>query len=324
MNIPQNRSAPRADSSAGLVHAIDEFSHYRGTLSLAGWAFHRYGRIVCMGYGTGERMREVDFRGEASDDVVAVHGKQAQGSRFRLVATDVDAGDLGEFRLEFVLEDGSVSTLRNLGAECLANDPYHRLTRRFFNELHEIARPRILEIGSRARSGITRRDRLPKDCEYVGFDILAGENVDVVGDAHALASRFDRGSFDAVFSISVFEHLAMPWKACLEINRVLKPGGLLFVSSHQTFPLHEVPWDFFRFSDQAWHGMLNAATGFKVVETALGEPAAVVARTAHAVTRGMELCPAYLGSAVLARKVSETRLEWPVDSAQVVSSPYPA
>ena len=72
--------------------------------------------------------------------------------------------------------------------------------------------------------------------------------MDVMGDAHKLSDYFDKDSFDVIFSMSVFEHLAMPWKVALELNKVLKPGGMMLHTTHQTWPLHEEPWDYWRYS----------------------------------------------------------------------------
>ena len=78
---------------------------------------------------------------------------------------------------------------------------------------------RVLEIEARARSGITHRERFSPPAKYVGLDISPGPNVDVVGDAQHL-SRVVTGKFDAVFSVATFEHLLMPWKVVLELNKV--------------------------------------------------------------------------------------------------------
>lgn len=45
-----------------------------------------------------------------------------------------------------------------------------------------------------------------------------------VGSAYELP--FETGSFDAVFSHALFEHLAEPGRAAREVLRVLKPGGV--------------------------------------------------------------------------------------------------
>ena len=73
-----------------------------------------------------------------------------------------------------------------------------------------------LEIGSRARSGVNNRDTyLPKDIEFTGIDVLDGEGVDVVCDAHQLSEHLESNKYDLVYSLNVFEHLLMPWKVVL-------------------------------------------------------------------------------------------------------------
>ena len=94
--------------------------------------------------------------------------------------------------------------------------------------------------------------------------------------------------------------------------------------THQSFPMHDTPWDYWRFSDQAWRGLFNRHTGFEVVETALGEPVFMAAELLTHVTRGFEGAPSFIGSAVICRKIGETSLSWPVDVADVVASEYPA
>lgn len=44
------------------------------------------------------------------------------------------------------------------------------------------------------------------------------------------AARLEDASFDAVFMVSVLEHLADPERYLLRLQQLLKPGGLLFVS----------------------------------------------------------------------------------------------
>jgi Methyltransferase domain len=207
----------------------------------------------------------------------------------------------------------------------LREDPATRLFLRFADELR--ARPvgTALEIGSRARSGNIYRDALvPNGWEYVGVDVAPGTNVDVVGDAHDLESVVRSSSFDAVYSIATFEHLAMPWVAAVSINRVLRTGGLAFVATHQSYPLHELPCDYFRFSDEAWTSLFNDQTGFEILATALGEPAYVVPRYRKSGrVAGVERGPAYLSSSVLAVKRGDASSEW-APGPRVASRHYPA
>ncbi|GAC1341794.1 MAG: hypothetical protein NVSMB26_29970 [Beijerinckiaceae bacterium] len=109
---------------------------------------------------------------------------------------------------------------------------------------------------------------------YLMTDIEAGDDVDLVADLHRLPSDWtDR--FDAVVSVSVFEHLERPWIAAKEIARVLAPGGICYIGTHQTFPLHGYPSDFFRFSKEAL-SLLFQDAGLRVVEAGYGQRAKII------------------------------------------------
>lgn len=81
---------------------------------------------------------------------------------------------------------------------------------------------RILEVGSREVTGQSTARNAFARARYTGFDYYAGENVDVVGDAHRLSTYFDPGQrFDIVYSSACFEHFALPWVVAVEIAKVL-------------------------------------------------------------------------------------------------------
>lgn len=80
----------------------------------------------------------------------------------------------------------------------------------------------------------------------IGFDIAPGPGVDVVGDAHALP--FGGNHFDMIVCTEVLEHLHTPEQAIAEMRRVLKPGGLLLLSTRFIFPIHDAPHDYFRYT----------------------------------------------------------------------------
>jgi SAM-dependent methyltransferase len=201
------------------------------------------------------------------------------------------------------------------------DDPYHAVFADFIARVNERHGPRILELGAR---GSRADPRLRGDGEYVGFDIHPGPNVDVVGDVHEL-SRLVTGAFDAVYAISTFEHLAMPWKAILEINAVLAEGGLLFVATHQSWPPHELPWDFWRYSPAAFQALLTPHTGFEILRAESGLPAMIVPMVRDVGTRDVHRSPANLGVSVLARKLSPPRsdLRWDLTASDVLASEYP-
>lgn len=123
----------------------------------------------------------------------------------------------------------------------------------------------ILEVGSREVDGSIRS--LFTKANYIGFDLYAGANVDVIGDAHKLSDYFkENQKFDLIVSLYVFEHLAMPWVVAGEIMKMLKPGGSVFVIAPFAFAAHERPWDFFRFSEQGLKMLFPEDMGMECID----------------------------------------------------------
>ncbi len=175
----------------------------------------------------------------------------------------------------------------------------------------------VLEVGSRAVSpgGQSKRSLFPDAASYTGFDYHPDSNTDVVGDAHRLSDYFPDQRFGAVFSISVLEHLAMPWLLPVEINKVLVPGGLTFHHTHQTWPVHELPWDFFRFSENAHRTLFCRALGFETISSGMFAPVRVYHDSLEIAQEALPAQPAFGGSVILARKaadVDEEKFRWEV------------
>ncbi|MEO7425071.1 MAG: class I SAM-dependent methyltransferase [Fibrobacteria bacterium] len=191
----------------------------------------------------------------------------------------------------------------------------------FIAETNAMKQPRILELGSR---DISRKSQFTSYGEYVGFDIYPGNYVDVVGDAHQLSSYFPEGHFDAVYCISVFEHLAMPWKVVIEINKVLKPGGRLLIATHPTFPPHAQPWDFWRFSRSAFSVLLNSKTGFEILKCVEGLPCVVLPLSEFETKVGHRVL-AFLLVCTVARKIGDCHLglNWDAKIESILDNAYP-
>jgi SAM-dependent methyltransferase len=207
-----------------------------------------------------------------------------------------------------------------------AEDPYHALFREFVSLTRQVPSPSLLELGSRNVTGVTRRELFSHCAEYVGFDIISGNGVDVVGDAHTLSERVPREHFDFVVSVSVFEHLLFPWKVALEINQVLKIGGFVFVSTHPVWPAHELPWDFWRYPANGFHALFNKHTGFEIVSVAEGLPCRIYSLVDDPPTRKNYAHLMNQGVALLARKTGSYRndlLRWDLAAADVLETNYP-
>jgi lipopolysaccharide biosynthesis glycosyltransferase/SAM-dependent methyltransferase/uncharacterized coiled-coil protein SlyX len=107
----------------------------------------------------------------------------------------------------------------------------------------------ILDVGSQDVNG-TLRDCCPTAAEYVGVDLQAGPNVDVVLDDPNVFP-FKDGSFDVVLSTSCFEHDQMFWLTFSEMGRVLKPGGYIYINAPSNGNYHAYPRDNWRFYPDA-------------------------------------------------------------------------
>jgi len=104
---------------------------------------------------------------------------------------------------------------------------------------------KLIEIGSLSvNSNI--KNTLKNNMEYIGIDIVKGENVDIVLD-DPYKFPFEDKSVDVVISISNFEHTEFFWLTYLEILRVLKDDGLFFLNAPSNSKYHRHETDNWRF-----------------------------------------------------------------------------
>lgn len=145
------------------------------------------------------------------------------------------------------------------------NEISHRNWPDYLKKLFDKPGAEILELGSRRLNKEDRWNEYFEFAAYTGFDYYPGENVDVVGDAHQLSQYFNK-KFDLIFSSAVFEHLAMPWKVSLEIIKLLKPGGAIFIETHYSYSSHDRPWHFFQYSEEALNVLFPPKFGMKCIK----------------------------------------------------------
>lgn len=105
--------------------------------------------------------------------------------------------------------------------------------------------------------------------EYVGLDYASeghdhsGEGVDVYYDGKTIP--FPDQHFDGLFSSEVFEHVFGLPEILPEINRVLKPGAQLLITTPFAWEEHEVPVDYARYTRFALQDLLSR-NGFTVTQ----------------------------------------------------------
>ncbi|WP_233841076.1 class I SAM-dependent methyltransferase [Dyella sp. 2HG41-7] len=139
---------------------------------------------------------------------------------------------------------------------------------------------------------------LPAGVEYVALDYpstgrdLYGGTPHVFADGACLP--FPNECFDGVACLEVLEHVPDPMAVMTEIERVLKPAGRAWISMPFLYPLHDLPFDFQRYTEQ---GLMRIASrcGLQVVS---------IQRRNHAIdTAGLLLCLAIAGGIYAQRRI---------------------
>ena len=118
----------------------------------------------------------------------------------------------------------------------------------------------VLDIGGRDRG----RFKKPKDKveKWIFADINAIHNPDIIIDVSDM-QEIESSSIDVINAIELFEHVKKIDEGLGECYRVLKPGGILIISTPFLFPIHADPFDYQRWTNHKWRMELERI-GFKI------------------------------------------------------------
>jgi len=120
---------------------------------------------------------------------------------------------------------------------------------------------RLLDIAPQVHEGA--RAFFPSAIVVETFDIDPNSGCTYIGDICEHNDLLPDISFDYVVCTEVLEHTLRPWDAVNEIWRILKPGGIFFLSTPFNFRIHGPLPDCWRFTE---HGLRALLSGFKIVE----------------------------------------------------------
>lgn len=130
---------------------------------------------------------------------------------------------------------------------------------RICKEILSIAEPDwvILNLGSGSgfRYGFNNRRFAELRSQVVNLELTIMPNVDIIADGHALPFKTD--SFHLVINQAVLEHVRKPEKMVLEMIRVLRPGGYLYVEVPFLQGYHPTPRDYRRFTEEGMRQLLS-------------------------------------------------------------------
>jgi SAM-dependent methyltransferase len=120
----------------------------------------------------------------------------------------------------------------------------------------------ILEIGP-SDTHKTAKDYFKK-AAIKTFDILARLKPDYVGDlCKNNSSIIPDNTFDCILCCEVFDHVEEPFKAAAEIYRMLRSGGLAFITTPFLLEIHPPFPDCWRFTE---YGLKALLKDFKILK----------------------------------------------------------
>ena len=119
----------------------------------------------------------------------------------------------------------------------------------------------VLDVGSRVvgTDRRTYRGLMRPEWTYLGCDVEAGENVDLVMPSpYQIPAEMDE-AVDVVISGQCLEHVERPWRLVPEMARALKPGGTMVITAPWTWAIHRFPVDCWRILPDGMRVLLEDA-----------------------------------------------------------------
>ena len=89
---------------------------------------------------------------------------------------------------------------------------------------------------------------------YIGADMRPGLGVDLLLDIENI--KLKDCSVGTILCVDTLEHVQNVHKAMSEMYRVLMPSGLIVIVSVMNFPIHNFPFDYWRFTPKAFDLLL--------------------------------------------------------------------
>lgn len=90
---------------------------------------------------------------------------------------------------------------------------------------------------------------------YIGTDMRHGTGVDEIIDLHNIG--LPAGSVGTAIMLETLEHVEYPRKAVENLHRTLCDDGVLIMSSVMNFPIHDYPYDYWRFTPEGFRSLLK-------------------------------------------------------------------
>jgi hypothetical protein len=122
------------------------------------------------------------------------------------------------------------------------------MTQMFADHANDGQGQKMYDIGSYDHNGSYRAVAARFNWNYIGVDIEAGPNVDIViSDTDKGPKIKELPPMPLIISGQCMEHVKFPWIWLSEIEKILSPSGRLFLIAPAAWPEHRYPIDCWRF-----------------------------------------------------------------------------
>ncbi|NMO09458.1 class I SAM-dependent methyltransferase [Methanobacterium subterraneum] len=118
----------------------------------------------------------------------------------------------------------------------------------------------ILDIAPQIHEGVAK---FFNNAKVRTLDIDPTSGADFIADITKYNKQLKNQSFDIIFCTEVLEHTVNPFNAIKEIYRLLKPRGILILSTPFNFRIHGPLPDCWRFTE---HGLRELLKNFSKIE----------------------------------------------------------
>ena len=119
----------------------------------------------------------------------------------------------------------------------------------------------LLDVAPQDHHGA--RPFFPDTVRIETLDIDPDSKADHIADLCSCAGQIGHERFDFIVCTEVLEHTRQPFDATLNMLQMLKPGGLVFVSTPFNFRIHGPLPDCWRFTE---HGLRELFKDYEILE----------------------------------------------------------
>lgn len=212
-----------------------------------------------------------------------------------------------QYKFEVVVNEAAAKKTEPAKSQDNQNASSTSMETMWFEKMSAMPYPRILEVGTAGwdnRPATTSKSRIMNvnvNAVWRGLDAKSGDDVHIVADLHDLSQVNER--FDAILCPYVLEHVRKPWIVAEQLLAICNSGAILFAQTHQSFPVHKYPEDYWRFTIEALAIIFRDA-GWDVIDTEYAHQAKVVPlQNTFATNKGWNFeAEAWLVCEILARK----------------------